>query len=88
MKKRRKPVADIFLGGFGMELMDIQRRWIPKVGEAYFVVSLEAQEVRVYGPWYRTENEPDSWFLLNTFRTKKEAQEAAKKITKILRGCA
>ena len=59
------------------------KRWVPKNGEWYYFVNdlMEADAT-----WNETYEDASRVRRKNCFRTKREAQEARKKIIKILKG--
>lgn len=57
-------------------------RWVPKVGDKFFFIDVIPDLISCR---FRAEN-AGSFKIWNVFRTKREAQKAAKAIDKILRG--
>lgn len=62
--------------------LKMKNKWKPKKGEAFYELEVSSAFIGVNKDyWHYTDCEAK-----NTFRTKKEAQTAAKKIKEILRG--
>jgi len=60
------------------------KKWIPKVGERYWYVSIIfSNEIRVYSS-LRLSKEDSKFLNINSFQTRKQAQAVANKIKKLL----
>ena len=66
--------------------MKPNKKWVPKLGEKYWSVSESGWSPRFLVHSWTIEHENTNGLWMNTFKTKREAQEAARKINSILRG--
>ena len=60
------------------------KRWKPKMNEVYFIINSEAN-IKEF-EWWDDEIDSARWKFGNCFRTRKETDEARRRVKKALKG--
>ncbi len=61
------------------------KRWKPKLGNFYFMVTLNCVDMIDKAGWYNSIFDKHTYEIGNCFRTRREAEAMATKIRKLLR---